>query len=173
MFAWISRKFCLLSYLSFRELQLGPRLTHVLSSVKMEFKATVTTPKSSEISEVFLITYKYTMPLISAIGLIGNVLNLVVLTSKELQTSSRGQRVSQRSKSMFTFMKALAISDILFMMMNIQGCIFIDKGYFRLTDPVPIPTRGMAKYIWNYMAPAWNCLMSCSDFIVVVMTIVR
>ena len=139
----------------------------------MEFRATPTTPKSSEISELFLVTYKYIMPLISAVGLIGNVLNLVVLTSRELHTAARGQRVSQRSKSMFTFMKALAISDILFMVMNIQGCIFINKGYFRLTDPVPIPTRGMAKYIWNYMAPVWNCLMSCSDFIVVVMTIIR
>lgn len=107
------------------------------------------------------------------IGIVGNIINLVVLTSKELQSSSRGHRLSRRSKSMFTYMKALAITDLLYLTMTIQGCVFIIKGYFRTTDAVPMPTQGMAKYIWNYMYPAWNAFMNCSDYIVVTMTLVR
>ena len=74
---------------------------------------------------------------------------------------------------MFSYMKALAITDLLYLIMTIQGCVFIIKGYFRKTDAVPMPTRGMAEYIWNYMYPAWNAFMNCSDYIVVMMTLVR
>jgi hypothetical protein len=55
---------------------------------------------------------------------VGNVINLIVLSSKELRINSRGHRVSQRSKSMFSYMKALAITDLLYLMMTIEGSIF-------------------------------------------------
>ena len=114
------------------------------------------------------------MPVISIIGIIGNVINLMVLTSKELQIASvNRQRVSHRSQSMFSYMKVLAISDIFCMLWTMQASIFITIGYYRVTDPKAMPTLGLAKYIWNYLDPAWRSSMNCSDFIVVVMTITR
>ena len=74
---------------------------------------------------------------------------------------------------MFTYLKVLAITDLLELVWTIQGSYFIVKGYFRLTDPVPIPNQALANYIWNYLDPIWRSLMNCSDFIVVVMTSVR
>ena len=121
-----------------------------------------------------LISCKYLMPIISIFGIIGNVMNLLVLTSKELQmVSMNRQRVSPRSQAMFNYMKVLAVTDLLELIWTIQGSYFIVKGYYRLTDPVPIPSEAMANYIWNYLDPIWRSFMNCSDFIVVVMTIVR
>ena len=68
--------------------------------------------------------FQYILPTIVAIGAIGNLINLVVLSSKDIRLTSRGHRVSQRSRSMFSYMKALAITDLLYLMMTIQGCVF-------------------------------------------------
>ena len=67
---------------------------------------------------------QYILPTIVAIGAIGNLINLVVLSSSDIKLTSRGHRVSQRSRSMFSYMKALAITDLLYLMMTIQGCVF-------------------------------------------------
>ena len=124
--------------------------------------------------QLFLLNYKYLMPAISAIGIIGNVINLVVLNSKELQkVSMNKQKVSQRSQSMFNFMKALAIIDILELLLNFQGAMFQVNGYARITNPVPIPSRNLANYVWNYAEPTLRTFMYCSDFILVIMTITR
>ena len=124
--------------------------------------------------QLFLLNYKYLMPAISAIGIIGNVINLVVLNSKELQkVSMNKQKVSQRSQSMFNFMKALAIIDILELLLNFQGAMFQANGYARITNPVPIPSRNLANYVWNYAEPTLRTFMYCSDFILVIMTITR
>ena len=120
-----------------------------------------------------LFSYKYLMPSISTIGIIGNVIALLVLTSKELQVTKHKQRISQRSQSMFSFMKALAIVDIFELLWTFQGAYFSVNGYWRFTLPTPIPTKSMATYIWNYMEPIWRIFMHSSDFILVVMTIVR
>lgn len=111
--------------------------------------------------------------MIATIGIIGNVTNLIVLSSKELRITPRGHRISQRTKSMYSYMKALAITDLFYLALSIQGCIFTIHGYFRLTDPRSMPTKGMGMYIWNYMSPFWNGFAACSDFIIVVMTTVR
>ena len=114
------------------------------------------------------------MPVIGIIGIIGNAINLIVLNSKELQVVSMNrQRVSHRSQSMFSYMKVLAISDLFCMIWTIQASIFISIGYYRVTDPKAMPSLGFAKYIWNFLDPAWRSSMNCSDFIVVVMTITR
>ena len=125
--------------------------------------------------QLLLLNYKFLMPSISAIGIIGNVINLVVLTSKELQkvTSMNKQKISQGSQSMFNFMKALAIIDIFELLLTFQGAMFQVNGYARITNPVPIPSRSLANYVWNYAEPTLRTFMYCSDFILVVMTITR
>ena len=74
---------------------------------------------------------------------------------------------------MFSFMKALAIVDIFELLWTYQGAFFSVNGYWRFTLPSPIPSKSMAIYIWNFMEPIWRIFMHCSDFILVVMTIVR
>ena len=139
---------------------------------KLSMEVANTTEES--FGQLNLVSSKYLMPIISIFGIIGNVINLVVLTSKELQLVSMNRfRVSSRSQAMFTYLKVLAITDLLELVWTIQGSYFIVKGYFRLTDPVPIPNQALANYIWNYLDPIWRSLMNCSDFIVVVMTSVR
>ena len=124
--------------------------------------------------QLLLLNYKYLMPTISAIGIVGNVINLVVLTSQELQkVSMTKQKVSQRSQTMFNFMKALAIIDIFELLLTIQGNIFQVIGYARVTNPVPIPTQSLANYVWNYAEPVWRTCMYSSDFILVIMTVAR
>ena len=136
----------------------------------MEFQQDTTSSNCTELPDQTLIAYMYITPIILAIGIFGNVLNLVVLTSKELKESTKGH---QRSKSMFTYLKVLAITDILSLVMNIQSCTFIVKGYFRTTGFVPMPTKGMAEYVWNYMWPFWHIFLNCSDYVVVLMTLIR
>lgn len=131
---------------------------------------TISSNSTEELSDQTLIAYKYITPTICVIGIIGNAINLVVLTSKELKQSTKGH---QRSKSMFTYMKVLAITDIFSLVMNIQSSAFTVKGYFRTTDFVPMPTKGMAEYIWNYMWTFWHIFLNCSDYVVVMMTLVR
>ena len=74
---------------------------------------------------------------------------------------------------MFSFMKALAIVDIFELLWTYQGAFFSVNGYWRFTLPSPIPSKSMAIYIWNFMEPIWRIFMHSSDFILVVMTIVR
>ena len=74
---------------------------------------------------------------------------------------------------MFNFMKALAIIDILELLLTFQGAMFQVNGYARITNPVPIPTRSLANYVWNYAEPTLRTFMYCSDFILVIMTITR
>lgn len=85
------------------------------------------------ISRLNLVTYEFIMPLIALIGFLGNMINLVVLSSKELKTTSRGNKVSQRSKSMFSYMKALAITDLLYLTMTFQGCYFTIKVLYYMS----------------------------------------
>ena len=92
----------------------------------MEFQQDTTSSNCTELPDQTLIAYMYITPIILAIGIFGNVLNLVVLTSKELKESTKGH---QRSKSMFTYMKVLAITDILSLVMNIQSCTFTGHKY--------------------------------------------
>jgi hypothetical protein len=42
-----------------------------------------------------------------------------------------------------------------------------------MTNPKNLPTQSLGIYVWNYMSALWNGFASSSDFIVVVMTIVR
>ena len=62
--------------------------------------------------------------MIIVIGVVGNCINLVVLSSKELKMTARGNKVSQRSKYMFSYMKGLAYTDLVYLLMTIQVCIF-------------------------------------------------
>ena len=68
--------------------------------------------------------FQYIWPLIIVIGVVGNCINLVVLSSKELKMTARGNKVSQRSKYMFSYMKGLAYTDLVYLLMTIQVCIF-------------------------------------------------
>ena len=73
----------------------------------------------------FSFTYfQYLWPCIIAIGVTGNIINLIVLTSKDLKLTAKGNKVSQRSKYMFSYMKALAYTDLMYLFMVIQICIF-------------------------------------------------
>ena len=129
---------------------------------------------SESFGELNLISYKYLMPAISTFGIIGNVIILMVLTSKELQkVSTTRQKVSQRSQSMFIYMRVLAIIDIFELIWTYQGAYFTITGYWRVTDKAVIPTKSMANYVWNYMDPIWHAFMYASDFILVAMTVVR
>ena len=112
---------------------------------------------SESIGELNLISYKYLMPAISTFGIIGNVIILMVLTSKELQkVSTTRQKVSQRSQSMFIYMRVLAVIDIFELIWTYQGAYFTITGYWRVTDKAVIPTKSMANYVWNYMDPIWH-----------------
>ena len=74
-----------------------------------------------------MLCQKYIMPLIVLVGLVGNSINLAVLSSGHLRSGSsrhRGQRLSKRSAAMYTYMKALAVTDILYLILTIEGCIF-------------------------------------------------
>ena len=136
----------------------------------MQSKMESLAESSNTLTNQTLLVYKYITPTILTIGIIGNIINLIVLTSKELKKSTKGH---QRSQSMFTYMKALAITDILSLVMNIQTCVFTVKGYFRRTDFVPPPNKGMAEYVWNYMWTIHHTFLNCSDYVVVMMTLVR
>ena len=48
----------------------------------------------------------------------------MVLSSKELKLTIKGNKVSQRSKNMFSYMKALAFTDLMYLGMAIQFDIF-------------------------------------------------
>ena len=131
-----------------------------------------TNPES--VGELLLFCYRYLMPAICTFGIIGNVIILLVLNSKELQmVSTNRQKVSQRSQSMFIYMKVLAVIDIFELVWTYQGAYFSQNGYWRVTLPTPIPTKAMANYIWNYMEPIWKTFMHGSDFVLVAMTVVR
>ena len=135
---------------------------------------TVSNTTTESIGELNLISYKYLMPAISTFGIIGNVVILLVLTSNELQkVSTNRQKVSQRSQSMFIYMKVLAVIDIFELIWTYQGAYFTINGYWRVTDKAVIPTKSMANYVWNYMDPIWHTFMYASDFILVAMTTVR
>ena len=84
------------------------------SSEAEVFNETVSNTTTESIGELNLISYKYLMPAISTFGIFGNVITLLVLTSNELQkVSMNRQKVSQRSQSMFIYMKVLAVIDFL------------------------------------------------------------
>ena len=135
---------------------------------------TSNTTTTDSFGELNLISYRYLMPAISAFGIIGNLIILLVLTSKELQmVSTNRQKVSQRSQSMFIYMKVLAVIDIFELIWTYQGAHFTLNGYWRVTAPAPIPTKAMANYVWNYMEPVWKTFMHSSDFVLVAMTVVR
>ena len=135
---------------------------------------TVFNTTTESLEDLWVIPYKFLMPAISTFGIIGNVIILLVLTSKELQmVSMNRQKVSQRSQSMFIYMKVLAVIDIFELIWTYQGAFFSVNGYWRFTLPTPIPTKSMAVYVFNFMEPIWRIFMHSSDFILVVMTIVR
>ena len=46
----------------------------------------------------FTFIFQYILPTIVAIGGIGNLINLVVLSSKDIKFTARGHRVSQRQE---------------------------------------------------------------------------
>ena len=63
----------------------------------------------------------------SIIGILGNLTNLSVLSSKEICHTPKGHKISQRSRSMYSYMKALATTDLLYLGMNLMGSYFIVK----------------------------------------------
>lgn len=114
-----------------------------------------------QLSEEYFWNYCVVLPIISAIGIIGNTVNLIVL-----------QRGNFKG-FMFTYMQLLSLTDIGYLLFTVQACIFTDLGYFITKDGITSSSYALIFYVWVCLTPLWNTFGSGSDLVVVCMTISR
>ena len=115
----------------------------------------------AELNEEYFVNYCILLPIISIVGIAGNVVNLAVLSRPGFKGF------------MFTYMKLLSLTDISYLLLTIAACVFTDLGYY-LTDDARVSTsHALVTWVWVYLTPIWNVCGSASDLIVVCMTVAR
>ena len=74
---------------------------------------------------------------------------------------------------MFTYMRALAMTDILYLTMQLQYTVLVSKHYLLATNYLNPATEALATYTWRFVFPLQTVFSVTSDFIVVAMTVNR
>ena len=111
------------------------------------------------------IIYVILDPIITTMGIIGNILCLSTICYRYYATAHKNTRHHQSmSGKMYTYLCGLAFTDLGYLAFNLQTCIFGSS------DDVLLEKN---KYILRFQQPTWNALKATSDFIVICMTIDR
>ena len=116
------------------------------------------------LTEQYFWNYCVILPIISLVGIVGNVINLAVLY-RGIDGPFKG--------FMYTYMRLLSMTDLTYLLYTIQACVFTDLGYYLSVGGRLSGDRALIAYVWVYLTPLWNTFGTASDLIVVCMTISR
>ena len=122
--------------------------------------ATTATPESQLLAEVSLVIYGYVLPLVCMFGIIGNILNLAILTRRKLQKSFKAL---EQAANMCLI--ALALSDFMF-------CLFAFPTTFLPSDDL-FETKGFLLYYRIYCTGIINIFILTSTWLTVTMSVER
>ena len=100
------------------------------------------------------IAYNYVALFIVALGIVGNVLNLIVLTRPKLKGV------------MYVYLLGLAVSNLCVLIIAIPALIY-------LTSPECTPSYAQAHFNAHWMIPLLNSFMAWSVYIIICMTVNR
>jgi hypothetical protein len=116
-----------------------------------------------------LVIYVILGPIVSILGILGNILLLLALWHRSHKS---GQQVSNNSNNhgmldyMHVFICGLALADICYLAFNLQAC------YIGSSNDI-VENESLSVYIYQIQQPTWNALKATSDFIVILMTLDR
>lgn len=127
---------------------------------KVVDNATMTTPESRFLAEVSMVIYGYVLPLVCMFGIIGNMLNLAILTRRKLQKSFKAL---EHAANMCLI--ALAFSDLMF-------CLFAFPTTFLPSDDL-FETKGFLLYYRIYCTGIINIFILTSTWLTVTMSVER
>ena len=122
--------------------------------------ATEPTPEDKLLAEVSMAIYGYVLPLVCMFGIVGNILNLAILTRRKLQKSFK--TLEQAAN---VCLIALALSDFLF-------CLFAFPTTFLPNDDL-FETKGFLVYYRIYSTGMINIFILTSTWLTVTMSVER
>ncbi len=136
----------------------------VLIAVILKVDEMADEPESE--AKIRLAAYKILGPVISSVGILGNVLILLVLWFRKWKADKHGNNSGGLNSYMYIFLCGLAIADLGYLIFNLQACYY-------LSDTTRWEDDDNFSYVRRVMQPTWNAFKATSDFIVISMTIDR
>lgn len=135
---------------------------YIINLTSQRHNGTNSTEPDNLTKYVHLIFLQIGLPIVLVFGIVGNVLNLAVLTRKQLQKS-----MDYMEKSAHISLTALALSDMLFCIVALPYA-FIDNKRVYTSDENLLPL-----YYRMIHTPLFNLFILCSTWLTVFMSIAR
>jgi len=137
-------------------------ITHNLSQNWHKHKTSSKTLSEQSYRLISLIVGQYLVPFVCLFGIVGNILNLLVLTRKRLLCSMK-----HMERSVNTGLVALAVSDMMYCTALLLTTFIIDRVTYTPTDNL------FALYFSTYKEPLINIFFFNSTWLTVVMAVSR
>ena len=108
---------------------------------------------------------------ISILGIFGNIFCLLAVGYRNYQLKrfkpNHGTKQNMGNR-MYIYIQYLAITDLFYLMFNIQYCIYSGHGNKEFRE-----NEVFTSYMMSFQQPTWNAFKATSDYIVICMTIDR